>query len=91
MNPLGKWIVTVILLFVGIAMLAFTACGLFFGITGLVQAHGFGVALMGLACAGVGAASMYGILKAWRSLWPSPWPSDSTAQEPPPPSEDEHR
>jgi len=89
MSPMGKKIVSAILLVVGVAMLAFTACGLFFGVVGFEQPGGIGVALMGLACAGIGAALMYGIFKTWRSLWPLPRPADSTAQKLPAASDDE--
>ncbi len=90
MRPLGKWILTTILLLAGSAMLAFTACGLFFGLVGFVRPGegGLGVALIGLMCAAIGAGLTYEIFKGWRRLWPSARPLDSIAQEPSPPSED---
>ena len=71
MSNIGKHILSALLLFAGMAMLGFTACGLILGVQVFLNTNGAApVALLGLGCAVVGVVVLRLIYRAFRALWP---------------------
>jgi len=85
MSPVLKAIAAVALLAVGLVMLAFTACGLVFGVSVLLH-DGLWASLIGFVCAIVGASGLLPIYRGLKDLWPwrkatAPQPSATAADE----------
>jgi hypothetical protein len=68
-TQLGRWFFAAFLLVLGLAMLGFTACGLFFGISLLIN-NGAPVAWMGFVCAVIGFFALRPIYSELKELWP---------------------
>ena len=69
MTQRGKRFFAAFLLVLGLAMLGFTACGLFVGISLLIS-NGAPVAWMGFVCAVIGFFALRPIYSALKELWP---------------------
>lgn len=68
-TQLGKMLFAAFLLMLGLAMLGFTVCGLFFGIS-LLANNGASVAWMGFVCAVTGFFALRPIHASIKKLWP---------------------
>jgi len=86
MSALGKAVATMGLLAVGLVLLAFTGCGLFFGFS-LLFNGGWQLSLLGFVFAVLGIAGLLPIYRGLRDLF---FPRSTSAPPPSVDSVDEH-
>jgi hypothetical protein len=92
LNPAIKWIVTALLLAVGLAALALTSCGLLLVTTGFKgRGEDLGLGSVGLACTAIGLLVAFVIYRLLRKLWPSTEAPGAIARKPPAGSDNERR